>query len=353
MKVRTATILVVLAAAMVAPALFAGKPGDEEDGLGGFRAFRRFLDAMNIENSEQSDPPARGTFFLRYDFRNRTEIRQLLNWVQSGGRLVLADPDSDIATRLGLSPQGLGGITSPTVTSPGCAAPETAGVAQLSAAAGEYQLLSVTPDAVSCFHDGRYSYLMELVRGNGKVVVLGGPSALTNEHLKKAENAVFASQLVAGGPVVFGPPVSPGAEPRSGLWGLLPTAAKVLIIQVGVMLLTVMFLVGRRLGKPRLEEPIIPIPSGEIVTAHADLLRGARDTLFAGRLVRDGTIRRLSRRVGLPTQVLAKPEEIVRFIENEKLKNLLAGPPPSGDDELIALSRDLETEVRDLEGIRK
>lgn len=353
MRFRTILIFVVLLAALAATAVLTGRPGDSETALGGFRAFRGFLDALDVENSNGANPPESGTFFLRNDFRNRADVRRLLQWVLSGGRVVLTDPGSDIASRLGLSSQGISGITSPKLASPGCSAPETAGVNHISAARGEFRLTSVSPEAVSCFHEGRNAYLLEMVHGNGKVVLLGGPSALTNEHLKEADNAMFAHQLVAGGPVIFGPPLPIGAEPRSGLWGLLPVAAKLVVVQLAVVLLAVMFLRGRRLGKPRLEEPLTSIPSGELVTAHGRLLRGARDASFAGRLLRDGALRRISRRVGLPSQTMKSPEEIARLIRKDKLKKLMSGTHPNSDEELLALARDLEEEVRALEGTRR
>ena len=188
-------------------------------------ALRRFLAASGRQVSEGGPPPeAGGTYVILHDLRTPDEARSLLAWAASGGRLVVADPRSPLVTLSGASvgdPVGLVGARS---LEPACLAEEALGVRSIVVRASDRSLRG-GDRFVSCF-DGHF-----LVRSHdrGTLVLLGGFTALTNEHLRTADNALLALRLAGSeGPVVFGPPVpAEVAAPATGVWGALPERAKV------------------------------------------------------------------------------------------------------------------------------
>src|SRR5438094_912147 len=103
----------------------------------------------------------------------------------------------------------------------------------------------------------------------------------------------------AGGPVVFGPPLPPGAAGPKGLVGSLPAGARIVLFQIALAAVIFAFVRGRRFGRPTFEEIPSPVPSGELVHAVARLYRSARARAFAGDALRRGTRRRLRSRLGL------------------------------------------------------
>src|SRR5437773_9485338 len=62
---------------------------------GGTLALRRFLAARDLAVSDApAPPPGGGTFVLLADLRTYQQDSAILRWVDGGGRLVLADPQS-------------------------------------------------------------------------------------------------------------------------------------------------------------------------------------------------------------------------------------------------------------------
>jgi hypothetical protein len=246
----------------------------------------------------------------------------------------------------------IGGVFGTSSLSPGCAAPEAANVATLIVRVSDMGLARTGPRETACFSRSGRAYAVVTREGAGTVVVLGGPSALTNDLLDDGDNASFAAQaLSSGGPVVFGPALPSQAagagQPRSpGLWSLLPPRAKAAILALAIAALAFALARARRMGRPMLEEPIAPIPASELVRAAGRLYRSARAAGFAGRLLRQGAARRMARRIGVPPGT--SPEDLVTHLplppgeEGRALREALTGPEPASDDNLIALGREIE-----------
>jgi hypothetical protein len=190
---------------------------------------------------------------------------------------------------------------------------------------------------VSCYG----GYL--LVRGHdrGTVVLLGGLTSLTNEHLRDADNAAFALRLAGSeGPVVFGPPLPvAAASASSGVWAALPERAKVVIVALVLAAIAFAALRARRLGRPPVEEPIAPIPGSELVRATARLYRRGRSRGYAAALMRRATRARLGRRYGVPGDSDALPTVVgnATGLSPRRIEEGLAGPEPRTDEELIRL----------------
>ena len=195
------------------------------------------------------------------------------------------------------------------------------------------------------------SFLVSRPVGAGTAVILGGSSPFTNALLDHAGNASFAEEVLgSSSPIVFGTAVVPGtgtaAEREKGVWGSLPAGAKAALVAVAIAALFFVLVRGRRLGRPVLEEPISPIPAGELVRATAKLYRKARARGFAGELLRTGAATQTARRLGIPAstspEALASAVSDTAGLPEERIRRALDGPPPGTDDQLLALGRELE-----------
>jgi hypothetical protein len=183
-------------------------------------------------------------------------------------------------------------------------------------------------------------------------VLTGGSSFLSDRSLNRADNAPFAMGVLGPGPVVIGPPRDPGRAVT--VWAALPTAAKAviweLIVAAGVFALAR----GRRIGWPVAEEPVSPIPSGELVHATARLYRSAKAVAFCGGLLRGWTATRLTKRTGVaPDPDPARVSVAIgraTGIPVDDLEHALAGPDPTNEEQLVALGQELETIATTIEG---
>jgi hypothetical protein len=307
-------------------------------------ALRRFLAHAGFDVSDGPEPPQEGTFVLIRDLREAEDAAALLRWVERGGRLVVADPASSVLPLVGAGPNGLVGVLGATALEPGCATAEAAGVDRIVARASDWTL-GGGPDFVGCFAGRDGPYLLSRRHGEGSVVLLGGPSALTNELLRSEDNAVLAFRLAGAGPeVVFGTPIAAAAGGSSGgLWASLPDRAKIVVVALGLAVIAFALVRGRRLGGPVAEAPIVPIPASELPRAIGRLYRRARDPGYAGRRMREATRTKLARRSTGHVEV----DELVAVLAGttgwpvERLRAALAGPDPATDDELIRLGAEL------------
>lgn len=348
---RRLIVLSVLAVAFIAGLALMGPPRIADDTL----ALRRFLAASGLPVRRGAAPPAPpGTFVLLQDVRSREQAAALIRWTKSGGRLVVTDPTSLIlpltSTKIG-DHVGLVGTRS---LRPGCVTPEMVGVNEILVDTGDSTLRSSDPAAIECFTRPGGSYAMILATGQGEVVLLGGPSFVTNELLNKGDNALVALRLLGGrGPVVFGPAAAPGARPHS-LWSLVSDPARLVLIEIVVAALLFALARGRRLGRAPSEDPLAPIPASELVRATAGLYRRARAAAFCGRILRSSAVARLARRLGAPTDLpLDRLSELVAdasSLPEDQVERALAGPDPTNDAELMALGDELAKITRDMEG---
>jgi hypothetical protein len=348
-KGRTVALATGLTALFIGGLWITGQPVSDDT-----LALRRFLSENGSDVRASDGPPSRsGSFVLVSDVRTPHQFAPILRWVEGGGRLIITDPDSPALASLGVG-QGdrLGGIGTVPLA-PGCPVPEAIGVDEIEADARDLSLFSTGPDAVACFVRPGGAYAIFINRGEGRVAIFGGISFVSNELLDHADNATLARRVFGDGPVVFGPPAPPGGE-SPGLWRLLPDAAQLVLIEVGIA--AVLFAVSRarRLGKPVIEEPIAPIQAGELVRATAGLYRRARATAFCGSLLRRSARERLSPRIGASpeasSEVTARLVSASTRLPLDRVECAIGGPEPTSDDELLALAADLSVLTRDVEG---
>jgi hypothetical protein len=298
-------------------------------------ALRRFLAESGYQVSEGGPPPRGGTYVLLSDLRTPDEDRALLAWAASGGRLVVADPRSRLITLAGATMDDTVGLVGARTLAPSCLAEEAVGVREIVVRSSD-RVLRGGDRFVSCFG----GHLLVRAHDRGTVVLLGGFTALTNEHLRAADNAVLALRLAgSGGPVVFGSPISPAAGVSTGVWTALPERAKAVLVAIVLAALVFAVLRARRLGRPAAEEPIAPIPGSELVRATSRLYRRGRSVAYAARVMREATRSRLGRRFGVPGDIDGLPPVVANAtgMSPERLEEGLAGPDPRTDEELIRL----------------
>lgn len=355
MKRRRTFIIGAGVGLLLAATIIAG-PGDRTGDRGprGTLALRRTLSRLGYDVRRADDPPPPpATFILVADLRDSDGAAELQQWVEAGGRLVVADPESLALSLFGVGPEARIGALGPESLKPGCAAHPAAGVRRIVVRGGEASLGAADPSAIACFPARRGSFVVSVRAGDGEAIFLGGPSPLTNELLRRADNMAFAAGLAdSRGPVVFGTPLPEGAPQAapSGLWASLPTAAKAAVVQLVLALVLYALVRARRVGRAITESPRTPIPAGELVRATAQLLRSAKASGHASRLMRDHATRRVAARLGFGPSEAAGLARSRAGELGDKARDALTGADARTDDELIALGRTIEETRRDLEG---
>jgi hypothetical protein len=312
-------------------------------------ALRRFLAESGFDVSNGGPPPEpSGTYVLLSDLRTRDEDRALLAWAAAGGRLVVADPRSNLVQLAGATLDDTVALVGAQTLAPSCPAEEAVGVRSIVVRASD-RLLRGGDRFVSCYG----GHLLVRAHDRGTVVLLGGLTSLTNEHLRNGDNAVFALRLAGSeGTVVFGPPLpAEAAGATSGVWAALPERAKIVIVALVLTAVAFAALRARRLGRPPVEEPIAPIPASELVRATSRLYRRGRSRGYAAALMRRATRARLGRRYGVPGDGDALPTVVgnATGVPPQRVEEGLDGPEPRTDEELIRLGSLLaEIEARSM-----
>jgi hypothetical protein len=262
----------------------------------------------------------------------------------------VTDPRSALVSLAGAQVGEPLGLVGAQTLEPACLAEEAVGIGRVVARASDRSLRG-GDRFVSCFG----GHLLVRQHDRGTLVLLGGSTALTNEHLRRADNAVLALRLAGpGGRVVFGPPIpAVGAAPTTGVWQALPERARAVIAAIVLAAVAFAATRARRLGRPVAEEPIAPIPASELVRATSRLYRRGRSLGYAARVMRAATRARVGRRFGVPSDSDALPTVVARAtgMPPDRLEAAFAGPEPRTDEELIRLGS-LLAEVESRTGAR-
>jgi hypothetical protein len=318
-----------------------------DSGPRGLLALRRFLQRMGLEVKDAPNPPraGSGTFFLPYDSRTGRGADQVLDWVASGGRLVLASPSSDIASHVGVkSSRRSEFFPRPGLAlAAGCSPLTTGGVDEIVVSSASGYLTSSRRGSQSCFVESDGSHMLITTHGKGQVIVLSGSTALTNQFLSQKDNALLAYRLFEGfGPVVVGPPADPSLLGVQDPWDLLPDRAKSVLAGLVVALGIFALARGRRFGRPITEQTTSPIEASQLVWATAGLYQSAKARALAAQLLRRGAARRISRRLGIPGDADVSMVAAVAARELSQDMALLEEQPVADDADLIRLAQELE-----------
>jgi hypothetical protein len=336
-----------------------GLPLDPDSpGPQGTKALVETLRELGNPVAVSSDlPSGSGTALLLADNLDQRRRAEVLDWVRQGGTLVVADPSSRLTRVATIGDTRIGPLDAE--LEPRCGLPAIRGVRRVSAPGGV--VFQVPAGAQGCFPRDRGSWLLAQPLGEGTMVRLGGASALVNQQIGTADNAVLVADLLSPGSTtrvtVLRPP-PPGGGTRT-LGQLIAPRVKLALLQLLVAFLLLALWRSRRLGRPVTEPTAVRIPGSELVVAVGNLLRRARHRGQAANLLSGDLRRTLSERLGLPAS--ATPDEVATAaaertgIDRERVLAALQPSSPHDEAELVALGQSIDsirTEVSSAHGAR-
>jgi hypothetical protein len=208
-----------------------------------------------------------------------------------------------------------------------------------------------------CYRSGPGAALVVLTAAGRTVAVAGTAAPLTNANLAAQGNAALAINLLATHRIIWlVPPVavvpaSTAAGPRSFV-SLVPLAAWLVVIQLGIALLLAAGWRARRLG-PLVAEPLpVVVRAAETVEGHGRLYEARKARARAAEVLRSALLHRITPAAGLPPR--PGPDAVVAALaprsgrDPAQIGRLLYGDPPGTDRELTELARDLDDFEREV-----
>jgi hypothetical protein len=215
------------------------------------------------------------------------------------------------------------------------------------------------PDATqACFPRNDGGWLLVQPLGGGTVVRLGGASALVNQELGEADNAILLASLlvpVEGTAVqVLQPPLPGGGT--AGLGDLIAPRVRLALWQLVLAFVLLALWRARRLGRPVAEPQPVQLPGAELVVAVGNLLQRAKGRGQAAGLLTDDLRRSLAERLGLPPSTpadqVADTVAERTGIPRERVLRTLTRTTPRDEAELVALSQAVDTIRREVTRVR-
>jgi hypothetical protein len=312
----------------------------------GTKALVDTLRDLGVDVSVSSElPTGSGSALLLADDLTEDRRAELLEWVNDGGTLVVADPSSPVTPMEPAGDTSIGFVEAQ--LEPRCALPAVRDVGRVSAPGAV--VFRVPPGAQACFPRDQGSWLVAVPKGAGTVVRLGGASAVLNREIGKADNAVLMVDLLAPGPgaavTVLRPP-KPGGGSK-GLGALIAPRVKLALLQLLIAFLLLALWRSRRLGRPVTEPTAVRIRGSELVVAVGNLLQRARHRRQAAALLSGDLRRTLAERLGLPAsapaQQVAETATARTGIQQERVLAALEPSMPRNEAELVALGQEIDT----------
>lgn len=364
-RLRIAIATALAAALIIITALVIGAPGNNSapldpsstapDGTKALVLLLRSLGA-NVHTGRTLPEAQDGVALLLQDHLNSADTTRLSRWVDAGGRLIVADPGSDLA---GVSPDSSGrdlilGRRSPELVGGDCPIPALRSVGSVKPD-GDI-LLRLTGGDVGCFGAGAGYLLVARDQGQGTVVALGGPSLWTNANIGDAGNSVLAADLLSptGGTDVTFVGASKVGGGDKGLLSLISPRIIEALWGLAVAFVIAMFWRGRRLGRPVTEAMPVELPGSGLVEAAGNLLQEGGQRAHAASILRRDLKRLITDRFGadpgLPAREAAEIASSRTSLPIERFEEVLGGPPPATDRDLVALAHnmsDIRREVLD------
>jgi hypothetical protein len=298
-----------------------------------------------VDTSGALPPVGHGVALVLADHLGTADRQRLLTWVRTGGVLVVADPTSPLeqaSPAPGHLPNTQATASGP--LAPDCAQPWVAGVTSIDDEADP--LLAPSPGTGACFGAGGAAFAVEQPDGRGAIVSLGGPELWQNSQLDQADNALLAANLLAPGPGTTLAWLVQGVRAgQTTLWSVTPTRVKLSLLLALVAAVVVVAWRARRLGRPVIEAPVVPLPGSELVAATGRLQARRRQTGWAGAVLRGHALATAQARAGVHGAEPAAVAEVLagRFgLDREQTLATLSGPDPANEEELVGLAQAVE-----------
>ncbi|MDP3892034.1 DUF4350 domain-containing protein [Nocardioides sp.] len=190
--------------------------------------------------------------------------------------------------------------------------------------------------------------------GDG-LLLLGAGQILENEQITRADNAAVALRLLGQHDrLVWYVPDATDlvGEDEVSLTALLPAWLHPGLLLLGLVALAGIWWRGRRLGPLEVEPLPVTIRATETTRSRGRLYRRAGDRGHAAEVLREAARRHLAARLRLPagstTTDLVPEVTRVTGRPTAAVEQLLAGPPPPTDHDLISLATALATLEREV-----
>jgi hypothetical protein len=212
------------------------------------------------------------------------------------------------------------------------------GVSDTYEAAGDYRI-------TRCYDGAVVRYQAE----GRTVTVVGSADFMMNSGLLKQGNAALAMNLAGTRPrlIWYAPQHVEGQKTGGfGISDLIPDRFNWMAWQLCIVVLVAALWRGRRLGPLVAEKLPVVVRASETVEGRGRLYRSHRARDRAAEALRTAALQRMLPRLGLA--VSAAPPAVIAAVSArcskspEALHHFLFGPPPSSDEELVTLSRELD-----------
>jgi hypothetical protein len=350
-----------LAVGVLLVAVVAGRPAEEGNPLDpdspaplGTKGLVEVLRELGARVTVSGDLPAAGTAttLLLSDDLSPQRREDLLAWVRRGGTLVVADPGSGVTAARPVGTTRIGVLDAQLERR--CEVAALRDVARVSAPGGLAFEVPQGGGVRGCFPRGEGAWLLVQPLGAGNVVRLGGASALVNQELGEADNALLLAGLLAPSDAtavwVLRPPLPGGG--RASLGDLVAPRVRLALWQLAVAFVVLALWRARRLGRPVAEPQPVQLPGSELVVAVGNLLQQARGRGQAAGLLADDLRRSLAERLGLPPSApadqVADAAAQRTGVPRERVLRAVAPATPRDEAELVALSQAVDAVRREV-----
>jgi hypothetical protein len=259
------------------------------------------------------------------------------------GDRLLVEPVA--GTRKSLAPRIRIAHTSMTGDKPNCDLPEATHAGDVRLGPSETYDSAGDGPLTRCY-DGA---LVRYRDGGRTVTVVGSAEFMVNSGLLKQGNAALAMNLAgARSRLIWYAPKRVEGEKTGGsdIFDLIPDNVTWVVWQLCIVVLLAALWRGRRLGPMVAEKLPVVVRASETVEGRGRLYRSRRARDRAAEALRTAALQRMLPRLGLAVKAAA-PEVVTAVSERttqrpEAVHHILFGPPPSSDDDLLNLARELD-----------
>ncbi|MEO8106923.1 MAG: DUF4350 domain-containing protein [Actinomycetes bacterium] len=214
---------------------------------------------------------------------------------------------------------------------------------------------AATLDATeACFSADGLPTLVQTTSSSGAVhTIMGSADFMSNEWIDDSGNAALAMNLVGRNPALVWWMPTPQYTGQQSLTSLLPDGLWPLLGSLAVVVLMTAVWRARRLGPVTEERLPVAVRASETTEGRARIYQRHRTRGQAADHLRSQAVDALRLRLGLPTS--ASDEAIAQAVTTatgrrpEQVQQILYGPPPQADQDLVDLGHKLsalDQEVR-------
>jgi len=274
--------------------------------------------------------------------------------------LVVVEPDRPVLALLspGITIAGSSGVTRP--VPPGCQLGPATAAGNADMGGVTFAISRATPGAAGCYRAGGHPSLVRYAAAGKVVTILGTGLPLSNQYLADQGNAALAINLLSTSHRIVWltaqPSPAAGTGPGRGTGStppLIPVAAVLVVLQLGVAVVLAALWRARRLGPLVPEQLPVVVRASETVEGHARLYQSRRARGRAAAAIREAMLARVQPALGLgqgaPQDAVTGAIASRSRLSPQEISMTIFGPPPASDAELVNLVRSLdqlEREVR-------